>query len=146
VEETLHALSDKRVGVVTDMPRSEWEGYESRFPFLRDYPSTVVTRDDCEERKPLPNPLLLAMKKMGLVRKKIRAHEIRGVMIGDTPNDIIAGRNAGLDTAALFYSGSYSNEQRLRDSQPTYLIPSLRAVADPRELRRHQINDSLFQR
>ncbi|MBI1972335.1 MAG: HAD hydrolase-like protein, partial [Candidatus Aenigmarchaeota archaeon] len=41
VEETLHALSDKRVGVVTDMPRSEWEGYESRFPFLRDYPSTV---------------------------------------------------------------------------------------------------------
>ncbi|MBI4167476.1 MAG: HAD family hydrolase [Candidatus Aenigmarchaeota archaeon] len=146
VETTLRALSKRHVGIVTDMPRKDWEGYMLKFPSIGNHVQTVVTRDDCEERKPSPVPVLDAMRKMGFAKRKITDHEVRGIMVGDTANDIIAGRNAGLDTAALVYPGSYNNMERLRASEPTYLIPVLHAVTNMSELKNYQVNDSLFAR
>ncbi len=133
VAETLKMLKSRRTGVVTSMSRKSWENYADRFHFDSLF-RAVVTRDDCEEQKPSPKPLYLAMEMLGIPRKKIREHRVRGIMIGDSVQDIVAGRAAGLDTAAVVYEGSYNNRSRLAEIRPTYMIPSIGIVTDRRAL------------
>ncbi len=147
VEETLKVLRTKNIGVVTDMRRAEWDGYYHRFGFDRYIrEDAVVTRDDCEERKPSPKPLYLAMEKMGIPRRRIHEHRVRGIMIGDSPVDISAGRAAGLDTAAVYNHGSYNNERLLFEQNPTYMIERISIVTDRRALplKRIQGNPSIL--
>ena len=149
VEETLKLLGKRKLAVVTDMPKADWESYSTRFGF-GDYISVAITRDDCPERKPSSLPLFQAMEELGIQQKVIRDHKrsprIKGLAIGDTTADITAGRNAGLDTAALFYKGSYNNEEKLSKKEPTYLIPNLDVIIDRRELKNYQINPSIFEK
>ncbi len=149
VEDTLRRLGYGRVAVVTDMSQASWERYAKRYGFDR-YISVAVTRDSCDDRKPSPNPIFFAMEQLGISRKRIRAHQrspyIKGLMVGDTAADVIAGRNAGMDTAALYNDGSYNNRERLQASDPTYLIPSIDVITDPWELRQYQRKHSLFER
>ena len=140
---TLKALRSKHIGVVTDGSRRSWEKNVEMFG-LDEYVSVAITRDDCPERKPLPNPLLLAMERLGLPKKRIREHRVRGLMIGDTAADITAGRNAGLDTAAIIYVGSYNNKERLEVKEPTFLIPRLDIITRRNELKNYQINPSRY--
>ncbi len=142
VRETLHRLQRRRVAVITDMSRKSWEEYCRRFDF--DGIEVVVTRDDCKERKPSSNPLILAMENLGISKKKIRAREVRGIMVGDSSADIIAGKNAGLDTAAIVYSGSYNNRERLLKQKPTYLIPRIGIIADRDALQTYRISDRVL--
>jgi len=149
VEETLKRLGRGRLAVVTDMSRNSWERYSEEYGF-GEYIGVAVTKDDCDERKPSSKPLFKAAEKMGISKKKIRSHKrhpsIRGLMIGDTVTDVTAGRNAGFDTAAIFYEGSYNTRERLEASEPTYLIPRLDVVTDPFELRSYQINPNIIER
>ncbi len=148
-EDTLKRLGYGRVAVVTDMSQASWDRYAVEYGFDR-YISVAVTRDSCKDRKPSPNPIFVAMERLGVSKKRIRSHKrspcIRGLMVGDTVTDIIAGRNASVDTAALYNDGSYNNHDRLQASDPTYLIPSIDVITDPRELRQYQRNYSLFER
>lgn len=144
VQETLRSLRRKLLGVVTDGSRRSWERNDELFG-LGKYIKVAVTRDDCAERKPLPNPLLLAMERLDVPKKRIREHKVRGLMVGDTIADITAGRNAGLDTAAIFYAGSYNNRDKLADKEPTFLIPRLDVIVSRVELKRYQINPSRYE-
>ncbi|MBI2085384.1 MAG: HAD hydrolase-like protein [Candidatus Aenigmarchaeota archaeon] len=134
VTSALKLLRSRRIGVVTSMSRKSWEGYSRRFGF-DDFIGVAVTRDDCDEQKPSPVPLYVAMEKLGIQKKKVRAHEVRGIMVGDSVTDIVAGHAAGLETAAIVYEGSYSNRERLLAKQPTYLIPHIGVVANRMALR-----------
>jgi len=65
----------------------------------------VVCGDTTPERKPHPAPVLEALR--------ILDHDGNGaVMVGDSPNDLLAGRAAGLRTVAALYG--YGQESELR--------------------------------
>lgn len=56
----------------------------------------IVTPQDVTEAKPHPEPVLLALEKLG-----VAPHE--ALFIGDSPHDVAAGRAAGTHTAAALW-------------------------------------------
>lgn len=63
-------------------------GIDGLFDFL-------IALDDVKKPKPDAEPLLLAMDKL---------HSRLAVMVGDTPSDILAGKNAGILTCGVDWS------------------------------------------
>lgn len=76
----------------------------------------IVTRDDCEDMKPSPNPVRQVMK--GLDAK---AEE--GILVGDGLMDIMAAKSAGLSSVAVT-TGPFSSA-RLIEAEPDYLLGSI---------------------
>jgi len=84
---------------------------------------TIITDDDIEksERKPHPKPLLMALERMGGTPE-------RAIMVGDRDKDIVAGQNAGTDTA-LFCSVEHQKHyslEKLMQHKPTYVMSEFR--------------------
>lgn len=78
--------SKSRVGATRTLRRC---GLTGRF-------AVEVTADDTDRHKPDPEPLLAALRALGV--------DARGaVYVGDAPQDIEAGRRAGLATAAALW-------------------------------------------
>ena len=71
--------------------------------------SEVLGGDSLPVKKPDPAPLLEVCKTLNF--KPAQAY-----MIGDSINDIAAGKNANIDTLALSYGYNYG--KNIRDSQP----------------------------
>ncbi len=87
--ETLSALKGAgiKLGVVTGRPREE--ALYVLKEFIPEFFSAefIIAMEDCEYEKPDERPILLAIEKMGCKR---------AVYVGDTVNDGIAARNAGI--------------------------------------------------
>jgi len=73
----------------------------------------VVTYEETERHKPMPDPVWLALERLGLPAD-------RAVFIGDSPHDMGAGRAANVRTAAALW-GPFSRAE-LTDSNPTYWL------------------------
>lgn len=91
----------------------------------------IITDDDIEksERKPNPKPLYMALEKMG-------GSVEEAIMVGDRDKDIVAGHNAGMESA-LFCSDEHQQHyeiDKLMESKPTYTMSKfqdlLKIVAD----------------
>jgi pyrophosphatase PpaX len=80
----------------------------------------MIWPEECREHKPHPEPVRNALRALG-------ARPGEALVIGDTPNDILAGRAAGTDTAGATY-GFIGEAVAL--SHPTYLISDIREVCD----------------
>lgn len=84
-----------RWGIVTNKPHALTEPLLEQLG-IADLPECVVSGDRLLERKPHPAPLLLAARELGLDAECC-------VYVGDAPNDIKAGRAAGMRTIAATY-------------------------------------------
>lgn len=73
---------------------------------LRRWLPVLVCGDTLPQRKPDPEPLREALRRLGVV-------EVRGAMIGDGVQDLRAGKAAGLRTVAVLYG--YTDEATLRE-------------------------------
>jgi phosphoglycolate phosphatase len=82
-------------GIVTNKPRALTQALLTRLG-IADAPSCVVSGDDLPRRKPDPAPLQHAAALIGVPSAAC-------VYIGDAPGDIVAGRAAGMRTAAAAY-------------------------------------------
>lgn len=82
------------LGVVTARPRQDAAEFLDRFDIAR-YFSTVVTREDAP-MKPDPAPVTLAMERLGVSR---------AWMAGDTVDDLMAARRAGVVPIAVVVPG-----------------------------------------
>jgi len=76
----------------------------------------IVSADSVTIHKPEPEPVLHAMRELG-----VRADE--SLMVGDSPHDIRAGNAAGVRTVGVLW-GPFSREQ-VAAAQPTWMIDSL---------------------
>jgi phosphoglycolate phosphatase len=74
---------------------------------LQEYFRAVLGVDSHPQRKPSPEPLLTVMADLGFVPEE-------AVMVGDSSNDIIAGRGAGVVTIGCSYG--YGNAEEIRDA------------------------------
>jgi len=77
------------------------------------YFSSIVGNDRSEKHKPDPEPLHLAMRELALV-------PVQCVMVGDSANDLLAGKNAGAKTAAVRWTRA--NWQEIAAEKPNYIF------------------------
>lgn len=74
-----------KLAIVTGRPRRDAETFLKRFG-LQEYFDAIVTMEDAPA-KPDPEPVSLALRRLGVTR---------AWMLGDTPDDVIAARGAGV--------------------------------------------------
>lgn len=126
VIEGIEQLKDKgiRVALVTNKQRSltveflQSRGLESLF-------DTVVAGDDCPNNKPAPDMLIRAMTEMNVCASET-------VMVGDSRNDALAGRAAGVSVALVEtgYNEGVSIADWAREAGFTRVYPSARKVCE----------------
>ena len=104
-----------RLGLVTSGDRERVEDQLREFALLRTFRARVCG-GETERNKPDPGPLLAVLKKM-----KLSADEC--VYVGDTPEDIVMSRGAGVRAIAVL--GPFPTEKRLREAQPEFLLEKL---------------------
>jgi pyrophosphatase PpaX len=73
----------------------------------------VVAVDDVVQGKPHPEPVTLALARLGVEAS-------RAVMVGDSPHDLASGRAAGTRTAAALW-GPFSRERLEREKPDVWL-------------------------
>jgi HAD superfamily hydrolase (TIGR01509 family) len=83
---------------------------------LRPYIDTIVGREDVAQVKPAPNALTLAAERLTAPIEEC-------LMVGDSPNDVKAGKAAGAKTAAVL-TGPYAVETILAE-EPDVVVDSI---------------------
>jgi HAD superfamily hydrolase (TIGR01509 family) len=124
-----------KLGLVTSGDRNRVTQQLREFGLLRTF-RTRVCGGDLEEKKPHPEPLLMALRKMAIAPPQ-------SVYVGDTPEDVEMARAAGVRAIAVL--GPFPTEKRLRAVRPEFLLDDLRKLPGllrklysdaPRQLRR----------
>ena len=83
--------------------------------------SEVLGGDSLPVKKPDPTPLLHVCEALNVTPEQ-------AVMIGDSRNDILAGKNANMDTLGLSYGYNYG--QDIRELNPTAAFDNFAALID----------------
>ena len=73
----------------------------------------VIGIDDVTHVKPDPEPILLAIKKLGVAKED-------AIMIGDNSHDILGGKNAGVRTAGVAWA--LKGRDFLQQFNPDYML------------------------
>lgn len=85
------------------------------------YFDTFIGAYDTEKHKPNPEPIFKALENL-----KLKPEEV--LMVGDTPFDILCGKNAGVSTAIVNYSEH--TKEKLLKYEPDYFIDSFLDLVD----------------
>jgi phosphoglycolate phosphatase len=104
VRETLSRFDGKKIALVTSKESDFARQLLEHFGLLA-YFDCIIGGDTLPERKPDPKPVQEAIRRLACSVE-------RSVMVGDSENDVIAGRAAGALTCAVTY-GFRTREQLL---------------------------------
>jgi len=104
-----------KVGLVTNNGRKGTDLTLKRYN-LRIFFEAVVTRDDCENMKPAPDPVLKVLDEM-------RVSSGEAILVGDGVMDIMAAKAAGLPSVAVT-TGPFTSG-RLLEAEPDFLLASI---------------------
>ncbi|MEB2280626.1 pyrophosphatase PpaX [Lysinibacillus xylanilyticus] len=74
---------------------------------------TRIGTDDVKNVKPDPEPVLLALERLGVNKEE-------AIMIGDNSHDIEAGHNAGVRAAGVAWA--FKGEEYLQQFKPEYML------------------------
>ena len=112
VPEVLEALVGVPKAVASNKPREYTQAILQALELSRHF-DTVVGPEDVARVKPAPDMLLLAARRLGV-------DPAQTLMVGDTDNDVLAARSAGMPVCAVTWG--YSPEEHLRSLHPDFLI------------------------
>jgi pyrophosphatase PpaX len=115
MDDALVRLHDegRRLGLVTaKLQRTVKLAFRALPP--REIFDVVVCGDDTERHKPDPEPILLALERLG-------AHPRETAYVGDSPYDVAAARAAGVYAVAVGWGGMHSDD-RLRAERPDVFV------------------------
>jgi phosphoglycolate phosphatase len=104
-----------RMGILSNKLENLSRKVVASFTGLADSISFIYGGDSFKEKKPSPVPILEIMKRWG-------GDEENTVMIGDSPNDIRAGKAAGIHTIGVTYG--FVDGQVLRKENPDLIVDS----------------------
>ena len=115
MDEVLVQLKDegRRLGIVTAKRRQTVELAFARIPIEHLF-ETIVGGDETKKHKPDPEPLLLALERLG-------AAPDDAVYVGDAPFDVKAAKAAGLYSVGVSWGGIHGRE-RLEAEEPDALV------------------------
>ena len=102
------------LGIVTSRTRESALRYMDMFG-ITSYFSDLVTCDDTTVHKPNPEPILLAMSKLG-------ASAEESIMIGDSPFDIKCANNAGVDSVMVNWRITCDETSVIDDAKVDYWL------------------------
>jgi len=116
VKETLHSLKKQGIQIGALTSRSA----ETVQDTLEDagiggYIAHVLTLDDVVHHKPDPEGIYKHLNYFGIAPEQ-------AMMVGDSPVDVLAGKNAGVKTVGVTY-GFHGN--RILESDPDYVIDDI---------------------
>jgi pyrophosphatase PpaX len=126
LHETLEAFDDllallpglkaegRKLGIVTAKRHRTVALALDRFPALANAFDVVVGFEDTDRHKPEPDPVLLAVEKLGAA-----PHE--AVYVGDSPFDIQAGNAAGAYSIAVGWGGIHPDERLLAEEPDAFV-------------------------
>jgi pyrophosphatase PpaX len=114
---TLHA-EGVRLAVVTSKMRKTAQMGLDLF-LLTPFFEAIVAVEDTEKHKPDPEPLLLAMDKLGAERE-------RTIMVGDSPYDLLGAKAA--EVASCGVAWSLRGREALAELKPDYIIDDMREL------------------
>ncbi|MDQ0196665.1 pyrophosphatase PpaX [Paenibacillus wynnii] len=120
VNETMEELRRRgiKMGIVTTKIRPTTIKALEMFDLLQ-YMDTIVTVNDVTEPKPHPEPVLTAVRNLGVDLRKT-------LMVGDSAVDIQSAKTAGVYTAAVAWS--LKGEETLRKYEPDYIIHDMTEI------------------
>jgi pyrophosphatase PpaX len=115
IDDVLVRLKDegRRLGIVTAKRRKTVELAFDQVPIAHLF-ETVVGGDETERHKPDPEPLFLALERLG-------AGADDAAYVGDAPFDIKAAKSAGLFSVGVTWGGIHARE-RLEAEEPDALV------------------------
>jgi pyrophosphatase PpaX len=105
----------RRLGIVTAKRRATVDLAFARVPLAHLF-DTVVGGDETERHKPDPQPLLLALERLG-------AQPDDAAYVGDSPFDVRAAKAGGLHAIAVTWGGIHARE-RLEAEEPDAVVDS----------------------
>lgn len=114
VKETLQHFKDKRKAVVTSKEEHFTHLILEHYGIDDDF-DCIIGGDTVSARKPNPLPVITAIHKLGGTADQ-------AVMIGDSENDILAGRDAGAITCGVSFG--FRTAEELKEYAPDVLIDS----------------------
>lgn len=112
VRETLSSLNGTAMAVVTNKPAAHTQKTLIKLG-LEGFFSVVLAGDSLPTKKPAPEPLWEALKRLGVDHGS-------ALMVGDSTIDIHAARAAGVPVAAVTYGFRPADE--LRAAMPDFLL------------------------
>jgi pyrophosphatase PpaX len=126
LHETLEAFEDllsvlprlkaegRKLGIVTAKRHRTVGLALDRFPALRNTFDVVVAHEDTDRHKPDPDPVLLAVEKLGGAPGD-------AVYVGDSPFDIGAAKAAGVYSIAVGWGGIHPDERLLAEKPDAFV-------------------------
>jgi pyrophosphatase PpaX len=104
----------RKLGIVTAKRRMTVALALDRFPALASEFDVVVAHEDTERHKPDPDPVLLAVEKLGGTPSE-------AVYVGDSPFDIGAAKAAGVYAVAVGWGGIHPDERLLAEEPDAFV-------------------------
>ena len=83
---------------------------------LQDYFDIILTHEDVKKVKPDPEGILKTLQHL-----KVST----GMYVGDNASDILAGKNANVDTVGVYYS---NNLNQLLESKPDLMVHTIKEI------------------
>jgi HAD superfamily hydrolase (TIGR01549 family) len=116
----LKMVKDSQIlsGIVTNSGRLPVNSLLHEFGFTP-YLSTIITRDEMNKMKPMPDGLLEALR-------RLEASSQDALYVGDSVIDIQAAKAAGMKCASV--STGFSKADELRKFSPDYLLERLEGL------------------
>lgn len=121
-EEGLKALKEKglKLAIVTSKLRNTAIRGLNCFD-LEKYFDVIITPEDTTHHKPHEEPVLVACEKLGVKPSE-------AIMVGDSHNDILSGKNAGALTCAVKYTDL--NYDLVLESNPDFCIDTINELVE----------------
>ncbi len=122
VEEGIKALKEMgiKIGIVTSK-RKNMAIRGLKLINIYEFMDVVICPEDTEKHKPLGDPAIKACEMLNISPNE-------AVMVGDSHNDILCGKNAGCKTCVVKYTDLSLKE--LMEYNPDYAIESIEELAD----------------
>lgn len=119
-DETLHALHSDgcRLAIATTKIQQHLQGIIRKFNWT-DIIEATVGADDVSREKPDPEAVYLALK-------RLEADAGSSVMVGDTINDVLAAKSAGLNVIAI--ASPFEQREVVMAAGPNHFLGSIREL------------------
>jgi len=118
VKETLDKLKAKKLAIITNKP------FKFVTPILKEfkidgYFGLILGGDSLDEKKPSKKPLLFACEKLNVSPSDT-------IMVGDSKNDILAAKRAGIKSIAITHG--YSQGEDIKGLDADFVVDDIREI------------------
>ena len=104
----------RKLGIVTAKRHRTVALALDRFPALEDEFDVVVAHEDTDRQKPDPDPVLVAVERLG-------GEPSQAAYVGDSPFDIRAAKAAGAFAVAVGWGGIHPDERLLAEEPDAFV-------------------------